>query len=520
MADSSKQHLLDFEPKKPAAQYVRMSCEHQQYSTANQEDAIRSYAEKRGYRIVRTVSDEGRSGLDFTGRPGLQSLIAEVESGEVAFEAILVYDVSRWGRFQDADESAYYEYLCRRAGISVHYCGEEFENDGGPTATIIKSVKRAMAAEYSRELSSKVFQGKCRLIELGYRQGGTAGYGLRRMLVDQSGVPKGELRPGEWKSIHTDRVVLTRGPGEEVRIIRRIYELFVHDRSSINGIVNRLNDEGVRAENGRLWTREIVHGVLSNEKYIGNNVYNRHSFKLKTRAVRNSPEMWVRRDGAFPALVDQELFEAAQAILNETPPEWTDEELIGRLRELAVLHGRLSGDLIDEDQAAPHHQVYIRRFGSLRAAYRLAGYKPRQRYDYLATNERLLDLAAEQLESLAQRLRAAGASVQVGNTEGVVLVNEQLRLGLFVARQRSTRDGSPRWVVHPQVIPPADITIIVRMNVSNDSPQDYFLLTPGHRDEAVLAASDTTAGALEPFRYSGLDALANVTQRRLVEVMA
>ncbi|MEO6246527.1 MAG: hypothetical protein ABIQ12_13930 [Opitutaceae bacterium] len=27
------------------------------------------------------------------------------------------YDVSRWGRFQDADESGYYEYICKRAGI-------------------------------------------------------------------------------------------------------------------------------------------------------------------------------------------------------------------------------------------------------------------------------------------------------------------------------------------------------------------------------------------------------------------
>ena len=97
-----------------------------------------------------------------------------MQTGRADFQAILVYDVSRWGRFQDADESAYYEYLCKRAGIEVHYCAEQFENDGSPTSTIIKSVKRAMAGEYSRELSAKVFKGQCRLIELGYRQGGAA----------------------------------------------------------------------------------------------------------------------------------------------------------------------------------------------------------------------------------------------------------------------------------------------------------------------------------------------------------
>ncbi len=68
-----------------------------------------------------------------------------------------------WGRFHDADESAYYEYICRRAGIDVQYVAEQFENDGSPVSTIVKGVKRAMAREYSRELSTNVFAGQCRL---------------------------------------------------------------------------------------------------------------------------------------------------------------------------------------------------------------------------------------------------------------------------------------------------------------------------------------------------------------------
>ena len=133
-----------------------MSTEHQQYSTANQEDVIRDYALRFGYEINYTYPDEGKSGLRVEGRSGLKRLIADVQRRSAQFEAILVYDVSRWSRFQDADESAYYGYLCRRAGIEVHYCAEQFQNDGGPTSMIIKGVKRAMAAEYSRELSSKV----------------------------------------------------------------------------------------------------------------------------------------------------------------------------------------------------------------------------------------------------------------------------------------------------------------------------------------------------------------------------
>ena len=91
-----------------AAQYVRMSTEHQQYSTHNQADKIQEYAERRNIQIVRTYADEGKSGLSIDGRASLQRLIADVESGNTDFNLILVYDVSRWGRFQDADESAYY----------------------------------------------------------------------------------------------------------------------------------------------------------------------------------------------------------------------------------------------------------------------------------------------------------------------------------------------------------------------------------------------------------------------------
>src|SRR5471032_1345198 len=201
-----------------AAEYVRMSTEHQQYSTENQGGKIREYAERRGIEIVRTYADAGKSGLRIDGRKALQQLIKDVESGRADFQIILVYYVSRWRRFQDADESAYYEYICRRAGIQVAYCAEQFENDGSPVSTIVKGVKRAMAGEYSRELSAKVFQGACRLIQMGFKQGGTSGFGLRRMLIDQSGQQKAVLKMGEQKSLQTDRVVLIPGPDEEVNV--------------------------------------------------------------------------------------------------------------------------------------------------------------------------------------------------------------------------------------------------------------------------------------------------------------
>jgi DNA invertase Pin-like site-specific DNA recombinase len=173
--------------KKPvlrrAAQYVRMSTDHQRYSIANQQIVISEYAICHEMEVVRTYADEGRSGVTMKGRDALKRLIADVQGRRADFDVILVYDVSRWGRFQDADESAYYEFICKSAGISVVYCAEIFENNGTILATLIKVMKRAMAGEYNRELSAKIARAHRYHAERGFHQGGPANYGLRRLPV-------------------------------------------------------------------------------------------------------------------------------------------------------------------------------------------------------------------------------------------------------------------------------------------------------------------------------------------------
>lgn len=209
----------------PAAQYLRMSTEHQQYSLENQSVAIQLYAESHGFEVVQTYSDAAKKGLVLKHRDGLRQLLRDVVSGKATYRAILVYDVSRWGRFQDTDESAHYEFLCKSAGVPVHYCAGQFANDGSLTSLIMKALKRTMAGEYSRELGVKVFEGHKRITMLGFKTGGVPGYGLRRMLISASGAPTHGLALGERKSITTDRVILVPGPPEEVQTIRDIYEM-------------------------------------------------------------------------------------------------------------------------------------------------------------------------------------------------------------------------------------------------------------------------------------------------------
>jgi DNA invertase Pin-like site-specific DNA recombinase len=230
---------------RPARRPIRANVDnHQRYSIENQAAAIAAYAARYNLNIVRTYRDEGLSGLKIDKREGLKQLITDVCSGRADFSRVLVYDVSRWGRFQDVDESAHYEFLCRQAGIMVEYCAEQFDNDGSLMSSIVKNIKRVMAAEYSRELSVKVHAGQLRLAALGFRQGGPLSYGLRRELIDENRFSKGYLKRGQQKSLKTDHVVLRLGAENEIEVIRRIFREYVEDRKSEEEIVRRLNGGG------------------------------------------------------------------------------------------------------------------------------------------------------------------------------------------------------------------------------------------------------------------------------------
>lgn len=496
-----------------AAEYVRMSTEHQQYSTENQADKIREYAARRGIEIIKTYADAGKSGLRIDGRQALQQLIKDVETGAADFQIILVYDVSRWGRFQDADESAYYEYICRRAGIQVAYCAEQFENDGSPVSTIVKGVKRAMAGEYSRELSTKVFAGQCRLIELGYRQGGPAGYGLRRILVDQNGSVKSELARGEHKSLQTDRVILMPGPDDETRIVNLIYQWFIDEGLPESQIAGRLNGMRVRTDLDREWTRATVNEVLTNEKYIGNNVYNRISFKLKKTRVVNSPDMWIKKEGAFDAIVQPDLFYTAQGIMRARARRYTDEELIERLRNLYENRGILSGLIIDESDGIPSASVYVHRFGSLIRAYQMVGFTPDRDYRYLEVNRFLRQLHPEIVAQAEAQIAAIGGTVVRDPATDILRVNDEFSVSLVLARCQTHDSGSHRWKVRFDTSLCPDITVAVRLDHANQAAQDYYLLPRLDFGLPRISLADQNTLEFDCYRFDTLDYLYGMAAR-------
>lgn len=496
-----------------AAEYVRMSTEHQQYSTENQADKIREYAARRNIEIVRTYADEGKSGLNIGGRLSLQRLIKDVQSGQADFQYILVYDVSRWGRFQDADESAYYEYICRNAGIQVVYCAEQFENDGSPVSTIVKGVKRAMAGEYSRELSAKVFAGQCRLIELGYRQGGPAGYGLRRVLIDQAGNIKSELARGEHKSLQTDRVILMPGPDNEIANVNQMYRWFIDEGISPTEIANRLNNMNVLTDIGRPWTRSTVTEVLTNEKYIGNNIYNRISFKLKKHRVENTPDMWIKKKAAFEAIVPQEVFHIAQGIFRAHAHRYTDEELIERLRSLYQHRGYLSGLVINETDGMPSAAIYSHRFGSLIRAYGMVGFTPDRDYRYLEINRFLRQLHPEIVAQTESTIAEIGGRVMRDPATDLLRMNDEFSVSLVLARCQSLESGHHRWKIRFDTSLAPDITVAVRLDYDNTEPLDYYLLPRLDFGQPGINLADQNQIEFESYRFDTLDFLYGMAER-------
>jgi DNA invertase Pin-like site-specific DNA recombinase len=463
----------------PAAQYLRMSTEKQQYSLENQSAAIQKYAEANGFAVARSYSDAGKRGLVLRHRQGLQQLLKDVVGGTQEYRVILVYDVSRWGRFQDTDESAHYEFICKSAGVPVHYCGETFANDGTLPSMIMKTLKRTMAAEFSRELGVKVLAGQKRLAHLGFKQGGVPGYGLRRMLISADRTPKQRLAHGERKSIATDRVILVPGPAVEVQVVRDIYRMLISERRTVHAIAQELNRRGVEYDGDSNWDYQAVYAVLTHLKYTGCHVFGRTSSKLYTPTVKLPRSEWVLAPGAFEPVIDRATYSEAQRILQERTINQSNEELLNSLTKLLASEGRLSLKLIQSCLAVPSPSTYRHRFGSLRRAYELIGYgRPDQfgpidvRRRTQALRDRLIgDIRAMFPDYVSVVRRGGRWRSQLRMKNGWIV-------SVLVARSVKVWKNTVRWRIDPAPNEIRNVTLLARLDESNRSFLDFHVL-PG-----------------------------------------
>jgi len=233
-------------------------------------------------------------------------------------------------------------------------------------------------------------------------------------------------------SLQTDRVVLMPGPDDEQEAVRWIYRVFLDEGKTEREIADDLNARKIPTDLARPWTRGTVHQVLTNEKYIGNNVYHRTSFKLKRKYVLNPPEMWIRADHAFPAVVDPMTFAKAQDVILARTKRYSDDEMLNSLKALWSRHGRISGLLIDEQDSMPSSTAFRYRFGSLIRAYQLVGYTPRADYSFLEINRYLRGRHPEVVQEVITRLSTMGVSVERDPKTELLVLDHELTVSLVL----------------------------------------------------------------------------------------
>ena len=484
-----------------AAEYVRMSTDQQRYSTTAQSEAIHCYAAERGMVIVKSYEDAGKSGLSIEGRRALTQLLGDVQSGQAGFDVVIVYDVSRWGRFQDTDESAYYEFLCRQHGIQVEYCAEQFANDGSPLSAVIKGIKRAMAGEYSRELSGKVYAGQARLIRKGYRQGGQAGYGLRRTLIAEDGSIKGALNFGDRKCLMTDRVILTPGHPDEVAVVRQIFRLFVHRRMNCQEISDELNQQSVPYPKPGPWTRPRVAKIVRNVVYAGDSIWGKTSGKLARKRCPTAPDTWVLAHDVFEPIVDRTLFEQAQSIISSRVCKLTDAEIVAGLRQLYAEHGTLSAKLIDNAPYLPEAYTVSNRFDGLLHAYELAGHMPKNNALNVRTNRHLNAIRRALIDQIKRGLCELGFPVRYDKVRKILTLRTT-QISVQMAKCFVLDSGNRRWKIRDFRENCVDVNIVIKMDHNNVDPLHYYMINKLNVTFEHLIDFDISNQNLMSYKYA------------------
>ncbi|SFV17966.1 recombinase family protein [Pseudoduganella namucuonensis] len=488
----------------PAAAYARMSRDVQQYSVQHQLDCIQAYAAAGGLAVVRTFVDEGRSGLSLENRPGLRALLAEATGAACAFSVIVVYDVSRWGRFQDTDESAFYEHLCRRAGVSVVYCAEQFVNDGSPMVALMKSVKRIMAAEYSRELGVKVHLAQCRFSRMGYKQGGLPGFGLRRLAVAADGQIGAQLRAGQRKPGTTDRVTLVHGTADEVALVRRIFRLYTEEGWNDTRIAAQLRAEGRINHLGKSWDPNSVRRILINGRYCGEIVYNQTTRRLRGPVTRNPERLWIRCDGALAPMVTRAAFETARRIRAGRASGPEREDVLELLRALHRRHGAISAALCVA-AGLPGRETMRRLFGGYVAAYAAAGLPPQHTEAGALGVRTMRTLVEAMLARVTEKAERAGATVHRTRVWNVLLLNQSLTVKVSIASCRCYPGAWHRWRVPLTAGSAADFVLCALMDTANAEVSRYLLLASGEARGASVYLSERTVGRYARHCFASLD---------------
>ena len=277
----------------PAAVYARVSSDRRDVdlSIAAQLRALREYADRNGFIIVREYVDEAESGR-VADRPQFREMIEAGGSAQAPFNVILVWKFSRFTRKRE--HAVAFKSMLRKKGIRVVSITEHA--DDTPTGKLMEAIIESVDEFYSENLAQEVVRGMREAASRGYFLACRAPFGYKRVKVSD-GVkerPTLEVDPFAAPIVHEIFESSLRGNG-------------------LKEICRELNGRGI-SNRGKRWYKNGLHHLLTNEAYTGTAVW---GVKSKDEKAGDP----VRVENAWPALVSQETFAEVQRALHERAPK-------------------------------------------------------------------------------------------------------------------------------------------------------------------------------------------------------
>ena len=348
---------------------------------------------------------------------------------------------------------------------------EPFSYGDAPLSALIKSLKRVMAAEYSRELAVKCRAGQHRAVQLGYQMGTLPCLGLVRWVEGKNGQRR-FLARGQRKQLQDERIVWTPGSDDEVALVRRIFDLYANSTTTVRGLVRLLNKEGLVTQDGKSFTEWKLLTLLKCVALSGDFVWGkRRGPALEALRRFDASE----RENAITPVVPSELWEAVQRKRESRKGVRGDpEKLLAALRVVVMAHPTAT-ELDLKAMGVGALTACKNAFGSVKTALALAGRDPLLLKETLKEQERQRrPIRLRMSRDLVPLMRDHGMACEVRTTNGTLLVDGRVRIRLQVVWPREFA-GQRSWFVVKKFKPVADGVLIAQMG-DEESVMQFCLL--------------------------------------------
>lgn len=319
------------------ALYARVSSERQDIdlSISAQLRTLREYASRNGHTVVKEYIDEAESGRSID-RPGFKQMIVAARQKTTPFEVILVWKLSRFAR--NREDSTIYKSLLRKQGIQVISINEPVEDT--PSGRLLEGIIEVIDEFYSANLAQDVRRGMRENANRGFCNGGRAPYGYIRIKVQDGTTARTTLEPDPKTAPIVQRIFRECLAGEGLKSIAR-----------------RLNADGLVSRTGKKWGSTSLEKILHNEAYTGALVWGK---RAKNPVQASNNPLLLRKDGVWPALIDQAIFKQAQAKLTARAPQVIHPRQVDSPYLLSgIIHCGKCGSTMVGHGSSRRYQYYI-----------------------------------------------------------------------------------------------------------------------------------------------------------------